>query len=321
MSDRPTVSVLLPAYNLEDFVDEAVRSVVAQTFPDWEIVAVDDASSDGTYDRLREWSTRDPRVRPFRNEKNRGMTGNWNRALELARGTFVLKLDADDALRPRTLEILVSALRDPSIIGAGVRTLLCSETLDPIDGLLGDDAMIARGIDPYADQERSCRDWFLVAAHGHQLWHSCAIMLRRDDLTRLGGYDERFGCASDTELIWRVLEQPASFAHRAYVGVFYRVRQDSVSRVFREKRWLVWEGVAANLLSLDRFRKREPLPRALRLRFAELWQRWDRGVDARRDLSDSIRDKLNDVIAHVGPPTLADRTLLAIRKVVNAVAR
>ena len=82
----PRVSVLLPAYNAERFVDAAVESIRAQTFADWEIVAVDDCSRDETPARLRAWAEREPRLRYSRNPSNRGMTGNWNECLARARG-------------------------------------------------------------------------------------------------------------------------------------------------------------------------------------------------------------------------------------------
>src|SRR5437016_4438508 len=70
------VSVLLPAYNVERFVDAALASVQVQTFSDWEVIAVDDGSTDRTHERLLEWSRRDARIHVYHNESNQGMTGN-----------------------------------------------------------------------------------------------------------------------------------------------------------------------------------------------------------------------------------------------------
>ena len=312
-----TVSVLLPAYNAAQFVVQAVESVVAQTFTDWELVAVDDASSDDTASILDAWTVRDRRIRLFRNESNRGMTGNWNRCLAEARQELVVKLDADDAFRPRALEVLVDAMRD-GVIGAGVRTLMCDESLEPFGALPADDAMIRAGIDPYRTADLPTERWYEVGAHGQQLWHSCAFLLRRSLLGR--GWDERFGCASDTEIIWRALEQPGIVAHRPYVGVYYRILADSVSGVFRRNAWLEWEGVAGNLLTLHRYRRTHGrLPRALRLRYAYLWERWQNDLTANRErIPPAIFEKLSSVLADVEPPRLADRVLLRLR---NAVRR
>lgn len=312
----PTVSVLIPAWNALRFIDETIESVLAQTFTDFEIVAVDDASGDTTYARLQEWAARDARIRPFRNERNLGMTGNWNRALGHATGELVIKLDSDDLFRPKTLEVLVAAMREADVVGAGVRTLMCDEEMQPFDGLPADDAMMRAGIDPYADATLECSRWYAAAAHGQQLWHSCAILLRREWMLRGGGFDERFGCASDTEIVWRALEEDGRFAHRAYVGLLYRIRPDSVSAVFRQNDWLTWEAVAGNLLTLHRYRTRHGLPRALRLRYASLWERWQ----SARGLPDAIRDKLGRVVAETKPPAAIDRLQLRARNAMASLA-
>ncbi len=305
----PRVSVLLPAYNAERFVDAAVASIRAQTFADWEIVAVDDCSRDETPAHLRAWAEREPRLRYSRNPSNRGMTGNWNECLARARGELVLKLDADDVLRPRALELLADALSDPTVIGAGVRTLRCSEELEPYAALPADEAMVGGGLDPYADQTHSCERWYDVAAAGHQLWHSCAFMVRRTFLAGRG-YDERLGCASDTELVWWLLEQPGRFAHRAYVGVLYRSVAGSVSDQFRANDWLTWEGCCANLLTLHRRRPRG-LPRPLRLRYANLWHRWQtfRRSAAATALPGTLLHNLDAIVAGLENPPLKDRLL------------
>ncbi len=102
-------------------MDTAVESVRAQTFQDWEIIAVDDASLTGRSNSLQAWAARDARIRVWRNPSNRGVTGNWNECLRRARGDLVVKIDADDAWRPRTLEELTTEMGDPSVIGSGVR--------------------------------------------------------------------------------------------------------------------------------------------------------------------------------------------------------
>jgi glycosyltransferase involved in cell wall biosynthesis len=306
---HPKVSVLLPAYNSERFVDAAVESVRAQTFGDWEIVAVDDASRDATPVRLAAWAEREPRLRHFRNSSNLGMTRNWNECLARAVGDLVLKLDGDDVLRPRTLELLTDALADPAVIGAGVRALLCSDELEPFGALPSDDAMLRAGVDPYKDQTLPCERWYEVAAGGYQLWHSCAFMMRRA-LVAGGGYDDRLAAASDTELVWRLLEQPGKFAHRAYVGLLYRQVAGSVSQLFRGNDWLTWEGCCANLLTLHRRRPRG-LSRTLRLHYAYLWSRWRafRGSGAADTLPEGMRRNLDAIVADLSGPPFRDRLL------------
>lgn len=309
----PRVSVLIPAYNAAPWVATAVESVQQQTFDDWEIVAVDDASTDTTASVLD--SLAGGRVRVTRNTQNLGMTANWNRCLSLAEGDLVLKLDADDALKPRALELLAGAF-DEDVLAAGIRSLQCDAALEPFDGIQGDDAMQRAGIDPYADRVEGGERWYDIAAFGYQLWSSSAFMLRREFLQSSGGWDERFGCASDTELIWRVLETGRPVAHRGAVGALYRVRPGSISDEYRSRGWLTWEGVAGNLLSLARVRAARPLRRSLRMHYVRLWERWHR---SERRLPESICSKLESVVRDIPPPPAVDRWMTRVRDGVSKV--
>jgi glycosyltransferase involved in cell wall biosynthesis len=309
---HPRVSVLVPAYNAEHYVETALDSVRMQSFRDWEVVAVDDASTDGTAALLR--TTNDPRIRTEQNATNLGMTANWNRCLALARGEIVLKLDADDALKPRALETLVAAF-DGGVVAAGVRSLQCDESLEPFDGIQGDDAMQRHGIDPYRDSVHSGERWYDFAALGYQLWSSSAFAVRRDLLKTIGGWDDRFGCAADTELMWRVLEEGKPVAHCGAVGALYRVRPGSISDEYRSRGWLTWEALAANLLSMSRVRAKRALRRALRMHYVRLWRRWHA---SERTLPDSICGLLDDVMKSVPPPPRLDVIMTRARDAVSA---
>lgn len=307
------VSVLIPAYNAAPWIEETVASVRRQTFGDWEIVAVDDASTDGTHALLRSFAG--PHIRVERNARNLGMTANWNRCLSLASGDLVLKLDADDVLKPRALELLAEAMEDDAVVAAGVRTLQCDEHLEPFDGIQGDDAMERHGISPYRDTVQPGHRWYDIAAMGYQLWSSSAFMTRREVILAGGGWDERFGCASDTEMIWRMMETGRPIAHRAAVGALYRLRPGSVSDEYRMRGWLTWEGVAGNLLSLSRMRAKRPLRRGLRMHYVRLWQRWH---GSPRALPEAICGKLEDVVRDIPPPPLVDRLMTQLRDAVSA---
>ncbi len=99
---RPRVSVLLPTYNKAHFVDEAIRSVLDQTYRDFELIVVDDCSQDDTGSVVRPYLT-DPRVRYFENPRNLGIGGNWNQALSHARGVYIKYLMGDDKFHPELL--------------------------------------------------------------------------------------------------------------------------------------------------------------------------------------------------------------------------
>jgi len=287
--------VLYPVYNVEGFVDDAIRSVQAQGEENWELVACDDASTDATVERLRHHASSDIRIRVHENVHNVGMTGNWNRALQSARGEFVVKLDGDDAYRPETLERLAAVIRSHSdLVGAGVRTLLTDENLQPLDGLPADDELARSGLDPYLDHLRLNEDWLRIAVRGIQLWHSCAFMVRRATLEQIGGFDERFGCASDTEILLRILQLPGSFAHLAYPGVLYRRVAGSVSDVYRREGWLQWEGVVANLRAMSNLSKSRNLTTDEWRTYLNLWRSREE-LENRSDL-DNFRRRTGDYL-------------------------
>lgn len=100
----PLVSVVMPAYNGEKFIEAAVRSVMAQSVSDWELLILDDGSRDGTWRIAQALAREDERIRLYRNDGNLGPAKTRNRGLDLCRGKYVALLDCDDLWYPRKLE-------------------------------------------------------------------------------------------------------------------------------------------------------------------------------------------------------------------------
>src|SRR6185295_13285663 len=107
-----SLSVCMPTWNGGDYVAEALESVLAQTYGDFELLVVDDCSTDRTLDVVS--SVKDPRLKLHRNPARLGIPGNWNRCLDLAAGAYVKFLFQDDLLRPTALESLRRAMEGPS---------------------------------------------------------------------------------------------------------------------------------------------------------------------------------------------------------------
>ena len=102
----PKVSVIMPTYNAAHFLPRAIESVCAQTLTDWELIVVDDGSTDGTVEVIRDYLT-DPRIRFLQNPQNMGPSHARNRALDVATGQWIALLDADDWYEPQRLEKMV----------------------------------------------------------------------------------------------------------------------------------------------------------------------------------------------------------------------
>ena len=102
----PRVSVIIPVYNDERFIEDCLLSLKMQTFKDFEIILIDDCSTDSTFDIVREKFS-DPRIKIIRNDVNLKTSGSRNRGIELARGEYIFFMDHDDMLAPMALESLI----------------------------------------------------------------------------------------------------------------------------------------------------------------------------------------------------------------------
>ena len=111
VNERPLVSVIMPAYNSAGSLERSVGSVKAQTVSDWELLIVDDCSSDGTYDAALALSKGDPRVLVFSTERNSGPAAARNIALENACGRYAAFLDSDDIWHPEKLARQLEKMR------------------------------------------------------------------------------------------------------------------------------------------------------------------------------------------------------------------
>ena len=93
---KPLVSVIMPAYNASQYIAKTISSVQAQTFTNWELIVVDDYSSDNTVEIVNGFLRDDSRIRLYRNAQNMGVAKSRNRALEQCQGDYVAFLDSDD---------------------------------------------------------------------------------------------------------------------------------------------------------------------------------------------------------------------------------
>jgi glycosyltransferase involved in cell wall biosynthesis len=115
---RPKVTVLMPVYNGERFLREAVDSILAQTFADFEFVVIDDGSTDGTAEIVRSYL--DPRIHFVRNASNLGLVANLNKGIETARGEYIARMDGDDVSLPERLAKQVAFMdASPELAASG----------------------------------------------------------------------------------------------------------------------------------------------------------------------------------------------------------
>jgi glycosyltransferase involved in cell wall biosynthesis len=123
MREQPLVSVLITAYNRERYLPQALESVLALKYPNFEVIVVDDASTDRTLAIAQRFAESDPRVRVFRNEENLGDYPNRNRAATLAQGKYLKYVDSDDIIYPYALDAMVEAMERFPAAGLGMSDL------------------------------------------------------------------------------------------------------------------------------------------------------------------------------------------------------
>lgn len=111
----PKVSVVMPAYNAEKYIGEAIESILNQTFTDFEFIIINDGSTDGTKDIILEYD--DPRIVLLENEKNSGIVVSLNKGIQFARGQYIARMDSDDISLRNRIERQVSFLDNHAHIG------------------------------------------------------------------------------------------------------------------------------------------------------------------------------------------------------------
>lgn len=142
MSDRVSVTIGIPFLNARRWLADAVRSVFAQTHDDWELVLIDDGSTDGSIDVVRHLD--DPRVRVLSDGSSRGLCARLNQIASLAQGAYLARMDADDLMHPERIERQLRFMRaNPDIDLSDTATFTVGDDLTPL-GIRGDRPLDAR---------------------------------------------------------------------------------------------------------------------------------------------------------------------------------
>jgi glycosyltransferase involved in cell wall biosynthesis len=117
MNSDPLVSIVLPTYNGSRYLEQSLQSIVNQTYSNWELILVDDASTDTTPELIAQWVKMDLRIRAVRNDRNRRLPGSLNHGFTFARGQFLTWTSDDNRYRPDALEKMLQCLRAHPAVG------------------------------------------------------------------------------------------------------------------------------------------------------------------------------------------------------------
>ena len=239
----PSVSVYMSVYNGEQFVAESIESVLAQTLTDFELVIVDDGSTDSTPDILR--SFKDDRI-VLLSPGRMGVSAASNHALQRCRADLVARLDADDLMEPNRLERQLAFLAEHPDLG-GVAS--CYWWID--------ETGVIRGAQDTPLQTREAVERQLAAGGRLGYAHS-TLLLRREAVLAVGGYDSRFDSVEDVELCLRLYEAGHLILAQPERLVRFRIHDNSTSATRDRDQFFLLEAAFGN------FRRRRrglaPLP-------------------------------------------------------------
>ena len=213
---KPTVSVVMPVYNTEKYLAEAIESILAQTFTDFELIIVDDASEDGSAEIARAFAECDSRVCLLQQSENAGAAAARNAGLYAAKGEFFAAHDSDDISAPERFQKQVNLLQSQPEVGA-VSTFarVATEDLQPIYQREPAAAHAVILLDHYLG--------FLSAP-----FHHSALMMRRGLMLEVGGYDASMRYHDDCDLMTRMLGK-TEFANIADCLYIYRLHPSQLT--------------------------------------------------------------------------------------------
>lgn len=216
----PRVSVVMAAYNNQDYLNIAIDSILAQTFHDFEFIIIDDASTDQTPDILNRYAYQDERIRLFRNQEHQGIAGTRNRGNSLARGEFIAVMDHDDLSLPERFAIQVDYLdRHPEIAAVGSNYIEIDSYGDP------------RGFQSMYAQQPGVIRWRLFFAI--QFLHPTMLMRRSILIEDRLEYDPQYIVCPDYDLLFRIANKHAIsnlpdvlYQYRRHAANTFSTRQD-----------------------------------------------------------------------------------------------
>ena len=190
------ISILMPTYNVLPYIDEAINSILIQTYDNWELIIVDDCSTDGTYEHILELCKGDSRITVYRNDENSKICKTLNRAISYAKGDYIARMDGDDISTPNRLKVLKGYLdRHSSCTLVGSSSIGISEDGETLS------------------YRQAINTWRFIKRY--MKYNSCIQhiwLARREIYDCLGGYRE-IPYAEDYDFLFRGIQKGFKYAN------------------------------------------------------------------------------------------------------------
>ncbi len=200
------VSVCLPMYNGEAFLPECIESILAQTYRDFELLIVDDGSSDGSAAIAQDYAARDKRVKYHLNEHNLGLVANWNRCVALARHDWIKFVFQDDLIAPTCVERLMELATDPPMLVTCRRDFIFDDAVsERMQGwYLGNQRLIDECFANGDLDAQACRRLALSHMGANLYGEPTSVLLHRSFFERFGSFRDALIMSCDLEYWIRV---------------------------------------------------------------------------------------------------------------------
>ncbi len=260
---KPQISIITAAYNSEDYIDDCIKSIRSQTYSNWELIIINDGSTDDTEKAILEFSRKDSRIKYHKNDKNIGLIATLNKGIKISTGTYIARLDTDDIwVDPMKLQKQLDYLqKEPNTILIGTWGYRLNSKGENIGNI------------QYPTSDRSIRNYILIE---NCFLHS-AVMFNRDIVIKNGLYSKEFKSAEDYEL-WLKLGRSGEFHNLPKYMVGYRINDSGISATRYKEQQLhtikavnrYKEDYPFSTVALFLWRIRSIIPRDLRERISRL---------------------------------------------------
>lgn len=231
-ADFPLVSVIVPAFNVESYIEETLNSIKSQKYKNFEVIIVDDFSTDKTFSIASNFNSMDKRFRVMSNRRKKGVSGARNTGIDSAEGEWCVFLDSDDLWEPDTIQqrVLAAKMYPNAHFISGDYAEFTDEVSDNLiyrstcnvfwkEHLgkaleTGEPLLLSRPVDVFVQST---------------LTHTIAVMVRRSLILELGKFDETLSTAEDVHLWIRIAANVDSFVFAPRSLAFYRQRDGSLT--------------------------------------------------------------------------------------------
>jgi glycosyltransferase involved in cell wall biosynthesis len=208
--NKPLVSVVMPVYNAEKYLESAIQSILDQDYPNLEIVIVNDGSTDSSKNII--FNFNEPRIRYFENQANCGIVKTRNRGLEEAKGEYIAIMDSDDIAFPKRIKTQVEFLEKNTEYG------MCGSYFKTIDG----NNKLLKNV-RFPSNDKNARSYLIVQ---NCFCHSTVMM--RGNLAKELKYDIGFDLVEDYQL-WHKISRVAKIINLPFFTTYYRVHENNIS--------------------------------------------------------------------------------------------